>query len=137
MIIVDTNVLSETMRPNPDAAVVEWLNSQAAETLFIASITLAELEYGMLAMPDGRRKVSLLTGFRTLLDVFDDRILPFDVPSARHYAVLAASARSRGLGFPNPDGYIAAIAAARGFAVATRDTSAFDAAGLRVINPWQ
>ncbi len=70
------------------------------------------------------------------MELFADRILPFDVAAARHYADLAVKARTAGKGFPTPDGYIAAIAASRAFAVATRDTSAFHAAGVAVINPW-
>ena len=71
-----------------------------------------------------------------LLEAFAGRILPFDVQAARHYADLAVKARADGRGFPTPDGYIAAMAAAQGFVVATRDASAFAAAGLKVINPW-
>ena len=70
------------------------------------------------------------------MELFADRVLPFDIAAARRYADLAVKARAAGKGFPTPDGYIAAIAASRGFTVATRDTSAFDAAGVAVINPW-
>ena len=72
-----------------------------------------------------------------LLEAFAGRILPFDMQAAQHYADLAVKARAAGKGFPTPDGYIAAIAAAHGFAVASRDTSAFNAAGLTVIDPWK
>jgi predicted nucleic acid-binding protein len=72
-----------------------------------------------------------------LLELFQDRVLPFDTAAARHYAELAVTARNRGLGFPTPDGYIAAIAVARGFIVASRDTSPYEAVGLTVINPWE
>ena len=72
-----------------------------------------------------------------LLELFDERILPFDTDAARHYAELAVTARNIGRGFPTPDGYIAAIAASRGFIVASRDSSPFEAAGVAVINPWQ
>lgn len=70
-----------------------------------------------------------------LLELFQDRVLPFDTDAARHYADLAVTARSGGRGFPTPDGYIAAIAASRGFIVASRDTSPYD--GVTVINPWK
>ena len=111
MIVLDTNVVSEAMKPAPNAAVVAWLNDQAAETLYITSVTLAELLFGI-------------------------QVLPFDTEAARCYAELAVAARNGGRGFPTPDGYIAAIAASRGFIVASRDTAPFEAAGVAVINPW-
>ena len=72
-----------------------------------------------------------------LLELFGDRVLPFDTDAARHYTALAVAARNAGRGFPTPDGYIAAIAASRGFIVASRDTSPYEAGGLRVVDPWQ
>jgi len=137
MIVLDTNVVSEAMKPSAHPAVGEWLNRQAAETLFLSSVTLAELLYGISAMPAGRRKDTLASTLESLLlELYGDRILPFDASAARAYAQLATKARVAGKGFPMPDGYIAATAAARGFAVATRDTGPFEAAGVRVINPW-
>lgn len=136
MIVLDTNVVSEAMKPEPDAAVRAWLNEQAAETLYLSSVTLAELLFGIRALPAGKRRNMLGKALDGLLELFPDRVLPFDSEAARHYAELAVTARSGGRGFPTPDGYIAAIAAAKGFIVATRDTSPFEAAGLKVINPW-
>ncbi|MBB4285542.1 type II toxin-antitoxin system VapC family toxin [Roseospira goensis] len=136
MIVLDTNVVSEAMKPAPAPAVRDWLDAQAAETLFLTSVTLAELLFGIGALPDGRRKQTLAKVFDGLLRLFESRILPFDTPAARHYADRAVAARTAGKGFPTPDGYIAAIAAAHGFAVATRDSSAFAAAGIPTIDPW-
>jgi predicted nucleic acid-binding protein len=136
MILLDTNVVSEAVKPESHPSVRAWLDAQIAETLFLPSITVAELLFGIGALPDGRRKDMLAARIDSLLDEFAGRILPFDTPAARRYADLAADARAAGKGFPMPDGYIAAIAAAHGFAVASRDTSAFNAAGLKVINPW-
>lgn len=136
MILLDTNVVSEAIKPQPHPSVLAWLDAQAAESLFLSSITVAELLFGIGALPDGRRKVLLATRIDGLLDQFAARILPFDTAAAQRYADLAVEARAAGKGFPTPDGYIAAIAAAHGFTVASRDTSAFDAAGLRVIDPW-
>lgn len=136
MIVLDTNVVSEAMKPAPDAAVRAWLNAQAAETLYLSSVTLAELLFGIRALPAGKRKNRLDHALGELLDLFKDRVLPFDTDAARHYADLAATARNGGRGFPTPDGYIAAIAASRGFIVASRDTSPYAAAGIAVINPW-
>jgi predicted nucleic acid-binding protein len=136
MILLDTNVLSEAIRPDPNPAVRTWLDAQAAETLFLSSVTVAELLFGVGTLPAGKRRDNLAAVIDAMLDLFGSRILPFDAPAARHYADIAVKARDAGRGFPTPDGYIAAIAAAHGFVVASRDTSAFDAAGLHVIDPW-
>lgn len=137
MIVLDTNVVSEAMKPEPDAAVSAWLNDQAAETLYLSSVTLAELLFGIRALPTGKRKNRLDRALTELQALFKDRVLPFDTDAARHYADLAVTARNGGRGFPTPDGYIAAIAASRGFIVASRDIAPYDAAGVAVINPWQ
>ena len=136
MIVLDTNVVSEAMKPEPDAAVRAWLNNQAAETLYLSTVTLAELLFGIGSLPAGTRKNMLSRALDGLLEVFDGRILPFDVDAARHHAELAVTARIGGRGFPTPDGYIAAIAASRGFMVASRDTAPYQAGGLQVLNPW-
>lgn len=137
MILLDTNVVSEAMKPAPDDAVRVWLDEQAAETLYLSSVTVAELMFGIGALPKGKRKDKLADALDGVMKVFADRILPFDVDAARRYADLAVKARVAGKGFPTPDGYIAAIAASKGFVVATRDTSAFHAAGVEVIDPWK
>lgn len=136
MIVLDTNVVSAAMKPEPDPAVRDWLDEQAAETLHISSVTVAELLFGIGALPDGRRKQKLAATFDGMLLLFDGRILAFDTDAARHYADIAVAARKAGKGLPTPDGYIAAIATAHGFTVATRDASAFNAAGVPVIDPW-
>ncbi|WP_341962911.1 type II toxin-antitoxin system VapC family toxin [Pseudomonas sp. RC10] len=136
MIVLDTNVLSETLRPQPNPAVLDWLNAQHAETLFISSVTVAEMLFGIAALPEGRRRDMLSLAVEELLALFEKRVLPFDADAARHYARLAVLARRSGRGFPTPDGYIAAIANARGFAIASRDTAPYEAAGLEVIDPW-
>jgi toxin FitB len=136
MILLDTNVVSEAMTREPHPRVREWLDAQAADSLFLSSVTVAELLFGVGALPAGKRKNALTAALDDILDVFAARILPFDTSAARHYADLAVKARAAGRGFPVPDGYIAAIAAARGFAVASRDASAFNAAGVTIIDPW-
>jgi len=137
MILLDTNVVSEAIKPDSHPPVRAWLDAQVAETLFLPSVTVAELLFGIGALPEGRRKTLLAARIDGLLDAFAGRILPFDTSAAQTYADLAVRARAAGKGFPTPDGYIAAIAAAQGFAVASRDTSAFHAAGLKVIDPWE
>jgi toxin FitB len=136
MIVLDTNVVSEAMKPEPHPAVRAWLNDQAAETLYLSSVTLAELLFGIAALPAGKRKDMLAQALDGLMGLFRDRVLPFDIDAARRYAELAVTAKTGGRGFPTPDGYIAAIAASRGFIVASRDTAPYEAAGISVINPW-
>jgi predicted nucleic acid-binding protein len=136
MILLDTNIVSEVMKAEPHPSVRAWFNAQAPETLFLSSHTVAEVMFGVGALPEGKRKGGLAATLESILALFAARVLSFDIAAARHYAVLAVKARAAGKGFPTPDGYIAAIAAAHGFAVASRDTSAFTAAGLTVIDPW-
>ena len=137
MIVLDTNVVSEALRPTPDERVLAWLNDQIAETLYLTSVTIAEMLYGVAAMPDGARKSRVGHAIGQVRALFTGRVLVFDESAAAAYADLAVRARRSGHGFPLPDGYIAAIAAVSGFAVATRDHAPFEAAGLRVIDPWR
>ena len=92
---------------------------------------------GIRALPADKRKNMLDRALADLLGLFKDRVLPFDSDAARHYADLAVKARNGGRGFPTPDGYIAAVAAARGFIAESRDTSPYEAAGVALINPWK
>ena len=137
MIVLDTNVVSEAMKPEPHPAVRAWLNDQAAETLYLPSVTLAELLFGIRALPAGKRRDMLTQALDGLMGLFRDRVLPFDTDAARCYADLAVTARASGLGFPTLDGYIASIATSRGFSVASRDTAPYAAARVPVINPWE
>ena len=137
MIVLDTNVVSEAMKPDPHPSVRAWLNNQAAETLYLSSVTLAELLFGIASLPVGKRKDMLAQTLDGLMELFRDRVLPFDTDAARRYADLDVTAKVGGRGFPIPDGYIAAIAASRRFIVASRDTAPYEAAGVPVINPWE
>ena len=137
MIVLDTNVISEPQRKIPDAQVVEWLDEQPLETLFLTSFTLAELRFGISSLPAGKRKDGMLDNLEhRVLPLFTGRILSFDVAASETYAELMAKAQAAGLAISTADGYIAAIAASNKMIVATRDVSPFEAAGLRVINPW-
>lgn len=137
MIILDSNVISETLKPAPNANILGWLDRQIPDTLFITTITIAEHLFGVEALPDGKRKNMLRTAYEDLYANFRGRVLPYDGPAARSYGMLAAQARSAGHGFPIPDGYIAAIAASRDMYVATHDVGPYLAVpGLKVVNPW-
>ena len=138
MIVLDTNVVSEPLRSAADPAVLAWLDDQSIETLFLTTISLAELRYGVAALPDGRRKEGLGAALESrVIALFGRRILSFDPAAADAYALIRARAKAAGKAISAADGYIAATAAAHGFAVATRETGPFEAAGLVVINPWQ
>ena len=138
MILLDTNVVSEPLRPVPDLRVIEWIDAQPLETLFLSAITVAELRAGVALLPAGKRRSGLRQNLeKRVLPLFAGRVLPFDLACTAAYAELIAKARAAGLAVATTDGYIAAIAAANGFAVATRDSAAFEAAGAAVINPWQ
>jgi predicted nucleic acid-binding protein len=130
-------IVLDTMKPEPHPAVRAWLNDQAAETLYLSSVTMAELLFGIATLPAGKRKNMLAQALDGLMGLFRDRILSFDIDAVRRYAELAVTARASGRGFPTPDGYIAAIAASRQFIVASRDTGPYIAASLSVINPWE
>ena len=137
MILVDTNVISEPLRRAPDPSVIAWIDVQAVETLYLSAITVAELRFGIAALPAGKRRERLHERFeREVLPLFSGRVLPFDVPASAAYADLMAQARKAGRAIDRADGYIAAIAVAHGITVATRDTRPFEAAGVAVINPW-
>ena len=137
MILLDTHVVSEPLRPAPDARVVAWIDAQALETLFLSAITVAELRAGVALLPAGKRRAGLQDSLETrVLPLFAGRVLPFDLGCTQAYAELMAKARASGLAIASADGYIAAIAAANGLVVATRDTGPFKAAGTTVINPW-
>jgi len=137
MIVLDTNVVSEPMKPAAEPAVIAWLDRQAAETLYLTATSLAELLVGVDLLPEGRRKGGLASALSEHLDeLFGSRILPFDRAAAQAYAPLVARARAGGHAVSVADGQIGAIATVHDFAVATRDTAPFAAMGVPVIDPW-
>ena len=137
MILLDTNVLSEPLQSKPSRKVVEWLDSQAAETLYLSAISYAELRFGVLPLPQGKRKNALGAKVEQALNLFKDRTLAFDIEAAEHLAQILTRTERIGRKTPAPDAYIAAIAMARGFAVATRNVDHFQDTGVSVINPWK
>ena len=138
MIILDTDVLSEPLRPAPDTGVVGWLDAQAIETLYLTTISLAEVRHGIAALPAGRRRQVLDDRFESdVLPAFSGRIMAFDEQASACCAAVRAGARRRGDAIGDFDALIAGIAVSRGFAVATRDTAPFLAANVAVINPFR
>lgn len=138
MIILDTNVISEPQRKVPEHRVVRWLDEQPLETLFVSTVTVAELRFGVGSLPAGKRRDYLSENLENrIIPAFTGRVLPFDMAATAAYAELMIRARTAGLAIGVADGYIAAIAAANKMIIATRDVGPFEAAGLRVINPWE
>lgn len=138
MIVIDTNVLSELWKVEPDSNVLAWIDAQAIETLYLSAITVAELRYGLATMPEGNRRTIYQARVEDeVLPNFAGRVLAFDLATSKIYAELMARARAEGKAIAMADGYIAATAATHGLIVATRDTSPFEAGGLNVINPWE
>jgi len=137
MILLDTNVVSELMRPAPSDTVENWISGHPTASLFITAITEAELRYGVALLTEGQRKRSLLVQVEAMLvEDFADRILPFDSSAASAYAQIAATRRQAGRPITQADAQIAAIAVARGATVATRNIADFEGCGVTLVNPW-
>lgn len=137
MIILDTNVVSETMRPSPEPRVIDWLNLQEITTLHLTAISLAELRFGIACLDPGRRRDDLESRLaRMLAQVFPGRVLGFTGEATGEYAIRMADARRRGHSVGFADGAIGAIAAAAGYTIASRDVAPFEALGINVIDPW-
>jgi toxin FitB len=138
MILLDTNVVSEPLRPQPDRRVLAWLDSQAVETLYLSTISLSELLLGVANLPQGKRRITLTTALSgQIASLFANRIVSFDMAAAEAYVQLVIRARRQGYAISVTDGQIAAVAASRSFDVATRDELPFQKAGVMVINPWK
>lgn len=136
MILLDTNVLSELIKPRPHPGVVSWTR-HSATALAIPTIAVAEMAFGIEKLTAGRRREDLLAGLHRLVTEFADRLFDFNVKAAWAYGGILAAARKRGRPMSVPDAAIAAIAAANDCALATRNVEDFATAGLQIINPWQ
>jgi predicted nucleic acid-binding protein len=138
MVVVDTNVISEVMRLQPSPAVLNWLNSQESNLLFVTTVTLAEIGYGLRVLPDGLRQRQLQTRFEQFIaQAFEERVLDFTAPAARAYAEIMGHRKETGRAMSLPDGKIASIALAHGFALATRNIKDFEDCGIELINPFE
>ena len=137
MVVLDTNVLSELMRPATDRVIAAWVAEQVTTSLYLTAVNEAELRFGIAIMPSGRRRDGLAVGLERMLRTgFANRILPFDSRAAHAYAEIAAARRRMGRRIPEADCQIAAIARSRGMAVATRNVGDFSDTGIEVIDPW-
>ena len=137
MLVIDTNVVSELMRPTPNAVIASWIAERATSSLHLTAVSEAELRFGLAIMPPGRRRDGLAEGLERMLRTgFANRVLPFDSAAASAYAEIAAARRAMGRPMPQADCQIAAIARSRGMAIVTRNVSDFVDVGIDVIDPW-
>ena len=138
MIVLDTNVLSELMRSEPDGAVFAWVAAQPRAALYTTSVSKAEILYGIAALPEGRRRTALAAAAEAMFtDDFAGRVLPFDEAAAVHYAEIVAARRREGRAIEAFDAQIAATARVAGADLATRDVGDFADCGLTLVNPWK
>lgn len=137
MIIIDTNILSELMKTSPSLSVINWLNQQEATQIFTTTITIAEMSYGLHALPQGKRRTLLEDAFNNAIDdAFKHRILPFDEPAAHQYGKIMGYRKAMGNPCSAPDGQIAAIALVHKATIATRNRRDFIDSGVRLVNPF-
>ena len=137
MILLDTNVVSEVMRPTPARSVLSWFASEVGSDLYLPAIVEAELRFGVLILPEGKRRDGLAAAMQGMIEEsFAGRVLPFDSPAARAYAEIAARQRRMGRAVKEADCQIAAIAASRGATLATRNLRDFTGAEIGLVNPW-
>ena len=138
MHILDTNVISELMRPEPDGRVIGWVSEQPGGSLFTTAVSEAELRYGMALLPPGQRRGLLMEALNQMMEEdFSGRILPFDRSAARAYADIVATRRQRGRPITQFDAQIAAIARSRDAGMVTRNDRDLGDCGLAVFNPWE
>lgn len=136
MIVLDTNVVSELMRPAPSAAVTDWVRARESE-LFTTSITLAEIGYGIARLHDGRRKELLRSAAEEIFAAFEEHVLPFDAKAAVQYATIVSDRDHAGVRIDGFDAQIASICRAHQASLATRNIKDFQSTGIDVIDPWR
>lgn len=138
MILLDTNVVSEVMRPAPEPSVMQWLREQPLRSLAISSVTLAEIHYSLARIPDSKRQLDLTNRFRLFVEAgFGERVFAFDEAAASEYGPIVAAREKAGRRIETFDAMIAATALTRKAKIATRDISGFQDCGVEIINPWE
>lgn len=137
MILLDTNIVSEVMRTEPALNVIDWLNEQTSSALYVSSVTIGEIAYGLRILPSGKRRSKLRDRFeRFISEGFAQRVLAYDEVAARTYGDIMGARREEGRPMSMSDGQIAAIAQSNHLAVATRNTADFEGCGIELFNPF-
>jgi len=137
MIVLDTNVVSEIMKPDPNPHVLSWVDSVPALQTAITAVTVAEILYGIGRLPDGARRLKLMTAAETIFDEeFRNRIFVFDAAAAVEYAALVVEREAAGLPISMADAQIAAVCRVHNCTIATRNIGDFDGTGIPILNPW-
>ena len=137
MLVIDTNVASELMRPAPNPNVAAWIAERDAAAMYLTAVSEAELRFGVAILPAGRRRTALEAAMRRWLEIgFAERVLPFDSAAARAYAEIGADRRGAGRPIGDADCQIAAISRSRGASLVTRNVRDFEGTGVDVVDPW-
>jgi predicted nucleic acid-binding protein len=136
-LIIDTNIVSEVIKPRPDERVAAWFADRPPEALYLTAVTEAELLYGVLLMPQGQRRRNTSALIDAVLKTFGKRIVPFDRSAAAAFATIAANRRRLGRSVEMPDLQIAAIARANSMTIATRNVRDFEHCGVDLVNPFE
>jgi predicted nucleic acid-binding protein len=137
VIVLDTNVVSELMRPVPNPAVLAWVDAQSDRDLWLCSVVVSELLYGLARLPMGSPRAQLTQAFEAMLaEDFAGRVLAFDLPAAVVYADLVSTREQQGQPLAMADAQIAATCLAHGARLATRNVRDFEGLGLSWVNPW-
>jgi predicted nucleic acid-binding protein len=137
MIVLDTNVVSELMRAEPEPAVLSWLRQNSGDSLYTTTVTVAEIRYGIARLPDGRRRESLHQAANEIFAAFPRQVLPFDLAAANAYADVVTVRENLGTPIDGFDAQIAAICRSQTATLATRNTKDFSDTGIELVNPWQ
>ena len=137
MIVADTNVVSELMRPEPSSAVLAWIENRPADDLYTTAITVAEIRYGIERLPEGQRRDVLAATASEVFATFAEQVLPFDVRAAARHGQIVAGRERAGAPITGFDAQIAAICQASGAILATRNGKDFDGTGVDVVDPWE
>lgn len=135
--LIDTSVLSELSRPQPDQRVVHFVETALESDLWLSAISIGEITKGIISLPSGKKRTALKDWARQAEQQFGDRILPIDVETARTWGRLSGGLRANGIQLPTADGLIAATALTHGLYVATRNVKDFEPTGVLLINPWE
>jgi predicted nucleic acid-binding protein len=137
MLVLDTNVLSELLKPTPDEQIVSWIERQPRQQLFTTVVSRAEILYGILLLPNGQRRQKLADAAKAVFDeALADHVLPFDNTAADHFAAIAARRKVEGKPISQFDAIIVSIAAAHSARLATRNVRDFEGCGVEIENPW-